>query len=361
MQRYIRTGASAILGSFLSACIAGCSSIGPATVVRDRADYIGAIADSWKEQMLANVVRLRYADAPVFVDVSSVISSYALQTQVLASGIRSLDAPGNLVNLGANATYVDKPTITYTPLTGDQFTKSLLRPIPPASLFSLIQAGYPADFVLLVTVEALNGVYNRTSGGGGRARPASPEFKPLIDALRRLQIGGGLGMRLKKTKTGEVTLVFFPDNPTPSQRRDIDFVARTLKVKPEHDEIQLEFGATQRSPNELAVLSRSLSEILIELAAGIDAPEKDVAEGRTYAGTSVGPDAPAYDRPFVRIHSGDISPSDAYVAVRYRQHWFWIDDADYSSKRAFSFLMLFFSLAQTGVTPHLPVVTIPAN
>ena len=361
MRRIAHAPLAAIFAVGLSIALGGCSSLGPNTVVRDRADYIGAIADSWKEQMLANIVRIRYGDAPVFVDVSSVISSYALQTEVLASGVKSLDVPGNLISLGANATYVDKPTITYTPLTGDQFTKSLLRPIPPESLFSLIQAGYPADFVLQATVEALNGIYNRTSGGGGRARPPSPEFKPLIESLRRLQSTGVLGLRLKKTAAGEVTLVFFPNNPSPEQQRDIQFVAQTLKLKPDHDEIVLEFGAVQRNPNELAVLSRSLSEILIELAAGIQVPANDVAAGRTYPGIPVGPDMPASDRPFVRIRSGDTRPSDPYVAINYHRHWYWIDDADFASKRAFSFLMLFFSLAQTGIISHQPVVTIPAN
>ena len=272
-----------------------------------------------------------------------------------------LDAPGSIMNFGASATYQDKPTITYTPLTGDQFTRSRLRPIPPASIFSLLQAGYPADFVLSVTVGAIYGIYNRTSGGAGRARPASPEFKPLIEALRRLQDRGALGMRLQKRGTAEVALVFFPNHPTEEQQRDIEFVARILKLKPEHDEVLLGFGATQRSPNELAVLSRSLSEILIELAAGVEVPASDIVKGRTYAGMSVELDAPLSDRPFVRIHSGDASPSDAYVAVHYRQHWYWIDDADFEAKRAFSSLMLFLSLAQTGATPQPPVITIPAN
>ena len=123
MRPDVRKRTGTILAAVISVALGGCSSVGPGSVVRDRADYIGAIAKSWKEQMLANIVRLRYGDAPVFVDVSSVISSYSLQTQVLASGGKILDAPGSIVNLGANATYLDKPTITYTPLTGDQFTR----------------------------------------------------------------------------------------------------------------------------------------------------------------------------------------------------------------------------------------------
>jgi len=56
--------------------IGGCTSIGPGTVTRDRFDYPTAISESWKSQMLLNMVKLRYGDAPVFLDVASVINSY---------------------------------------------------------------------------------------------------------------------------------------------------------------------------------------------------------------------------------------------------------------------------------------------
>ena len=39
----------------------------------------------------------------------------------------------------------------------------------------------------------------------------------------------------------------------------------------------------------------------------------------------------------------------------------WVDDRDLGSKRIFSFLMVFSSIAETGVVPQVPVLTIPAN
>ena len=97
---------------------AGCSSIGPSTVPRDRLDYISAVGESWKEQTLLNIVRLRYGDAPSFVDVSSVISAYTFQGQVSAGGQFSSNltstVPSNLATVGGSALYLDRPTITYT-------------------------------------------------------------------------------------------------------------------------------------------------------------------------------------------------------------------------------------------------------
>jgi hypothetical protein len=54
-------------------------------------------------------------------------------------------------------------------------------------------------------------------------------------------------------------------------------------------------------------------------------------------------------------------PPDAYAAVRYRNYWFWIDDQDLDSKRAFLFLRIFSSIAETGAVPQIPIITIPAN
>jgi hypothetical protein len=61
--------------------LTACSGIGPGTVSRDRFDYTTAISESWKSQMLLNMVKLRYGDTPVFLDVTSVINSYELSGQ----------------------------------------------------------------------------------------------------------------------------------------------------------------------------------------------------------------------------------------------------------------------------------------
>ena len=185
---------------------AGCASIGPGSVPRDRLDYISAVAESWKEQTLLNIVRMRYGDAPSFVDVSSVISGYTFQGQLSANVAISSDLtatiPSRLTALGGNATYIDRPTITYTPLVGNQFAKRLLGPLSPSEVFELIQAGYPADAVLLITTRAVNGIYNR-SGIGARAREADAEFYPLLDAMRRLQLSGAVSLRVVKRGSEE--------------------------------------------------------------------------------------------------------------------------------------------------------------
>ena len=67
----------------------GCTHLGPGTVSQDRFDYSTSIADSWKQQTLLNIVKLRYLDLPVFVDVSSVVAGYSMQTGVSLNGTLS--------------------------------------------------------------------------------------------------------------------------------------------------------------------------------------------------------------------------------------------------------------------------------
>ena len=194
--------------------LAGCSSIGPGTVTRDRFDYTGAVAESWKSQMLLNLVKLRYGDAPVFLDIGQIVAGYTVQGTFSALGsVYSTSAgvpgvPNSSVTLGAQGQYTDRPTITYAPLAGERFARSLMKPIPPASLLSLIQAGNPVDLVLRLAVHVVNGINNRY-GGDARARSADPEFYLLLERLRRIQLSGLIGLRVRWVDQEESVLMTF--------------------------------------------------------------------------------------------------------------------------------------------------------
>ncbi len=350
------------------ALLSACATIGAGSVNRDRLDYAEALTSSWKEQMLLNIVKLRYADTPVFLEVSSVISSYQLQSQLSLLGTLSYNLTANLpdalgrgATLGATGTYTDRPTITYTPLQGDKFTRQLLRPIVPAAVFQLVQAGYPVDLIFQLAVRAINGVYNRSTRGM-MTRDADPEFYQVLDALRRLQLSEVIGFKLEKRGPEEASLITFRSNKvTPAVEQDSRFVRTVLGLKPDARELNLTFGAVPRNDQELALLTRSMLEILLELGARVEVPATDVQDGSTFSVPPLRPDSGPRDLPLVNIHSGAEPPANVFVAVRYNRHWFWIDNRDFRSKAIFSFLLLLTSLAETGVAPQAPVITVPAN
>ena len=70
----------------------GCAGIGPPSINRDRSDYSDAVGDSWKTQTLLNIIKLRYMDLPIFVDVAQIVGGYTLQTQVKRRGHRLVGA-----------------------------------------------------------------------------------------------------------------------------------------------------------------------------------------------------------------------------------------------------------------------------
>ena len=100
----------------------------------------------------------------MFLDVVSVISQYTLEGAVSVAappyggaGQSGIPAP----TVGVTGKYTDRPTITYSPLSGDRFTRSLMTPIRPDALLFLIQSGWPSDFILNITVKTINGVVGR--------------------------------------------------------------------------------------------------------------------------------------------------------------------------------------------------------
>ena len=138
----------------LNLLLVACSSIGPATVPHDRIDYGSSIGDPWKEQTLLNIVKLRYADMPIFLEVTQVIAGYQLQSTVTgsltlgnftASLIDRLTATGGAT---AGSTCTDRPTVVYQPLTVVDFLKRLMTPIPPSSVLFMLQSGYAADRIM---------------------------------------------------------------------------------------------------------------------------------------------------------------------------------------------------------------------
>jgi len=353
---------SACLSLAAAAMFAGCTHLGPKTVAVDRFDYSTAIADSWKKQTLLNIVKLRYMDLPVFVDVASIVSGYSMETSGNVGGqISSAGAiQGNSLLLGAAGKFTDRPTITYVPMTGEKFLRGLITPIDPKHIFFMLQAGYAADFILALTVESLNGVRNR-SVAVGAVREAAPEFIHALELLREVQAAGAVGMRVEEDQAKHSTAVLFfrrDDVPADIVQKEAE-IRRLLKLPADQQKCVLTYSPVRGAENELAVNSRSMLQIMGAFASYLDVPEAHLKEHRAMpAFENVAPNS---RRNGVRIHSGKDKPGAAFAAVRYRDYWFWIDDGDWQTKRALTAVMFFFTLAETGGSEKLPLITIPAQ
>ncbi len=364
-------GLSLCLAVASLALFAGCSSIGPGTVNRDRFDYSSAIADSWKQQTLLNIVKMRYLDLPVFVDVSSVVAGYSLQTGLTGSGTLSTESAvqGNFLSGTGQAIYTDRPTITYTPLTGQKFLRSLLTPIDPKNIFFMLQSGYAADFVLALTVESLNGLHNRSTTAG-TIREADPGFIRVLQLMREVQAAGAVGVRVQenKDKTETAVMFFRRDNLPPEMLDKIAEIRSLLKLPADRQQFKLVYSPTVGAEDELTVGSRSMLLIMAAMASYAEVPPADVTAGRALASAPAANDADGADglngvdrlHP-VRIQCSSKKPVSAFAAVHYHDQWFWVDDNDWRTKRAFTSIMFLFTMMDAPGDEKLPLITIPAQ
>jgi len=189
---------------------------------------------------------------------------------------------------------------------------------------------------------------------------ADPGFQQLVEALTRIQRAGGLGIRVEPRKDGSaVVVVIRRENQGAEPGKDARLVQELLGLEEGISEFEIVYGLVPKDHREVALLSRSMLEIMLQLGFGIDLPAEHARDGRALPGRWQVGDAEA--KPLVRIHSGNEAPTDAYTAVSYKGHWYWIKDTDIASKRTFTFLMILFSLAETGQSAAAPIVTVPSR
>jgi hypothetical protein len=338
---------------------AGCASIGPATVRRDRIAYGDALAQAAKRETLLNIVKLRYGDIPTLLSVTQLVAGYTLEGRInvggdLATGGLSL---GDDLDLAIGGTFADRPTITYTPVRGDDLARVMLTPLAPVDLVALLGANIPPALTFGLAVQAMNGLRNAPVTADVAGLP-DPRFVEAVDLLEQLRRTGRLGVRLERLdgiSFAQLVLATPPGLPLPpAEARFVEI----LDLDPALRRFPLVYGFGERPGREIALSTRSLAEILGDLAAEIAVPARDVATGR------VPPTRPAREAgTLARLHVLQqlLPPREAFVAVPYRDSWFWIDDRDFESKQVLTVIMLLLSLVERPSPGGLPVVTIPTG
>jgi hypothetical protein len=236
-----------------------------------------------------------------------------------------------------------------------------MKTLSPKHIFFMLQAGYSAEFILGLTVESLNGVRNRSTTGGA-VREADPDFIVALNLLREVQAAGAFGMRVEEDEgKGSAAVVFFQRDDVPAAivEKTVE-LRRLLRLPPDQHRFVITYSPMRGTGDELTVNSRSMLQIMQAFASYLDVPPahfQDDSASPTFERKS---DAETTVRP-VRIYSGTEKPAATFAVVRYRDHWFWVENGDLPTKRALTAVMFFFTLAETGSAEKLPLVTIPAQ
>lgn len=226
------------------------------------------------------------------------IYTYSVAGKASASAQLPENPSPNVFGPGAESTWSNTPTVTYQPVLGDRFTKSLLQPVPPAAIFQLLQGGWPADLLLRTVVGSINRLRNNSLG-----MAADADFGQMVEAFSRIQRSGGLGIRVEPRKNGSAgVIVLRQGDPSPGLLEDGRQVRQLLGIEEGIGEFEITYGLIPRNRREVAILSRSMLEIIPELGHGVELPATHVADSRATPGRRRAGDAPA--TALVRIRSG---------------------------------------------------------
>lgn len=362
MQRLI----SSILATLvLTVVIGGCRQAGPASVKIGRAGYNIAIQQTNSEQLLLNLVRLRYRDTPYFMEVSSVSTSFDFDASAAASASLP-ESEGKIYGFGVGIGYKESPTVTYTPLQGDRFVRQLMSPVDLNTILLLYHSGWSIERIFQVCLQSISGVKNAPSASGPTPdyMPEYEEFRKAVKLLRELQLRRVLDMG-HATSDGS--------NKPPVEIRIADKALEWDEVKQLCDLLGLERGRTHfpltteigtGGKDRIATVPRSLMGSLFYVSQSVNVPADDERAGRVTV--SRDPQGNRFDWRAVtgglmHILSSKRQPNNAYLAIYYRGSWFHIDDSDLTSKSTFSLLMQLFALQAGEIKSTAPILTLPVS
>jgi hypothetical protein len=336
--------------------LCGCAVVGPQSISAGRGVYTETINRTEDEQILNMLVRLRYDETFGMMSVASVTANLRFRAQAATNiGIGdSDDYAGNLVPLSAGVAYEENPTISYVPLSGEDFTRRMLAPVS-VDEWLLLGSGvrHPGE-VFALAVRRVNGLRNSLL----EEESPSPAFARVVELYDRLRLADVLDNVAYPGKESEPGYFWdihdYEAMHGDSVRELLGLIG--IKIKPDGSPIILPLReAVGSSTSAVHLKLRSAFDVLRLLGAGIEIPpahlEAGIVEPRTAAMN------------LITIRSAVQRPENATVRIRFRDHWFYIDATDTQSKRAFLFLQTFIGmrLADSGVAQQAPVITIPVK
>jgi hypothetical protein len=389
--------------------MSGC--LGPKAVRYTRIRYNEVVRDTNDQQLLLNIVRLRYADSPVFIDLPSITSQF----EVIGRS-NYLGGYGNQTPRRASLGYGelslrDTPTLSYHPREGREIAKALLTPLS-ADLFSVVNAGANIEQLLLLAINDMNDVPNapRATTLTPRVPDDNSEFVRGIRILMSLRDREATELAVGTSEESEETSdpiagsevdgsdlihaakegyvfrargerrmallkrekdLFLKIRDPYVHSPEMEEVARIFRLTPglNHYRIKSELSeeATPRFPSPLGndtiyMNMRSVLQIATFLSKGVCVPEEHVTAG--IVPVTPGPDGRPFD--WTRVTAGNFfvnsqkhRPRDAEVAIQYRGYWFYIATEDVRSRAVLAILELLFALQESDGKSVGPLLTLP--
>lgn len=338
----------------------GCLNYGPISLKSERSKYNLAIQKTNDEQLLLNLVRLKYRDTPFFLEVGNVASQFKLRNKAsITAQLESMVK--DIFNLGASTSYEESPTVSYTPLQGDSFVKNILSTLPLKTITLLFHSGWSIERVFRVSCQLLGGLEN-APGASGPTPSFAPQYKNFLKAIKYLQeLDDRDALRINYQEVnGQPQMVLQISNEAKNSKSALEF-ARTVNAVSGKGMYVLNHFPTPEQVNHLRIVPRSFLGIMFYLSQSTEVPKRDVLKGKiTLTKTLTGESFDWSDvtGDLLTIRSSDEEPLRSKVRIYYRNSWFYIDDSDLDSKSTFSLLTQIYALQSGAIKSIDPVLTI---
>jgi len=373
----------------------------------------GSIRETASEQLLLNIVRLRYDETPFFLQLSSISTSFSVQQSLGVSG-QIPDGGPNVLGLNGGASYTETPTVTWSLPDSSEYYGRLLAPVGADQLTALADSGFDPARVFRIGVKKMNSLRNQEFRlTEGIVVPAS--YTNLMEALRLMD---------ELTRDGQVDLAYgaksslagtkFPlekmeiraipdglpyglqfmtrDDPNVieplrlskplflrfSKESDNDPRAKHLRELLNLDRTKYSFGIVDTANSgteqlrsesgklsqvfepgkalaEIVLNNRSMMEVLYFASTAVEVPAADLA------GARVAESKDRLDRSWLEVRSASQEPSNAWLKIKFRGSWFYIAANDIASRRTFTLLDAMFAATVGNVPGAKPVLTLPVK
>lgn len=394
----------------LASLLAGCTAIGPGALHRTRLSYNETVKVTSEQEMLLNIVRLRYGDTPSSLAITNIAAQYELSAGLGASPFFVAGAERAFTSVlpQANVGGADRPTLSLTPLDDSEFARRLFTPLSLEGVIYLAKTTWPIETVFRLYLENLNWVPNAQSASGPTPAAAPPpsgfneglralqllqqrgdvvfgtephaeQFGPPVatvssehllaaaqQGLEFVEQPGGKSWRLQRKAPRYVLRL----NPAALESKEMATFRRAFHLKPgvAHFHVTVEalepFAAGQEL-EQLDLETRSLLQALFYVSHGVAVPDEHLAGG--LARQTKHPDGRRYDWNAelaglfsVKSLPGSCAPESAHVAIEYAEHCFFIEATDQDTKATFSLLMELARLQLADKAGRAgPMLTIP--
>jgi hypothetical protein len=352
-----------------------------------REGYNEAVQASDQRELLLNLVRLRYEEAPEFLAISGISTQMNFSAAASIGGEigEAGDTDVGFLAPGAAVGYSEAPTITFLPRRDQEFTRQLVAPVDLDSIYLLTRYGWGIDRVLLLVVSEMNGLHNGASHGTmdrearafrelaaqlgelerqnrlqvaverRRAVLSAPIEADRVDASQVLEAARD-GYQLEAGKdgtylvTGESNHYVLAMEPGPD---GIDSPAfESLALTPGRTVLELDLAGVPDAV-DLRLTTRSVLSSMAWLSGAVSVPG-----AHSSIVPRVDPDLVPGDMMDIRVSSEPVD--NAFLAVEHRGYWFYIDDKDLESKRTLGLLTSLMRLSiSAGGAQNVPVLTLP--